>query len=148
MVVTPNNHLIGLKAHSKEGKHAGYWKPRWLPRTIEVINLRKESTTVNLLDWYNSLLHFKSYPYIHRKFSYHPLLKKSLFTVNGSQHKTTAGHNQREVNSLGEPSPNRCIYITAPTSLSQGYHEKNGGKWKSQNTRKSAGEQSLLEMDA
>lgn len=43
------------------------WKPRWLPETNDIMDRRKESVSITLLDQHNPLLHLKPYPYAHRQ---------------------------------------------------------------------------------
>ena len=48
--------LIGLKTHKQEENHAWFWKPSHLLRAREIMDLRKEYTTVTLLDYHLLLL--------------------------------------------------------------------------------------------
>lgn len=83
-----------------------------------VIVLRKESIVTSLLDQYNSLIQSKSYAY--REMQLLPLIKEAfLYSRWRLSQETTAGNNA-EINGLWEPSPNRYIYDTAPSSTAQG----------------------------
>lgn len=54
------------------------------------------------------------------KCNYYPLSKKLFFTAYGNYHRKTTAGNNAEINGLWEPSPNRYIYDTAPSSTAQG----------------------------
>lgn len=46
--------IMGLSSTQHEGNHVWYWKPKQLPYTGEVIDLRGDRTTVTVQDQHNS----------------------------------------------------------------------------------------------
>ncbi|KAL6071557.1 hypothetical protein STEG23_024528, partial [Scotinomys teguina] len=93
-------------------------------RITEVMDPRKESPTITLLDQHDSLLHSRASPSTTDKCNSHPLSKKPLFTADGEHHRKPQLDTRQRSTDCEEPSSNGYIYITTPTSMDQGTLKK------------------------